>query len=133
LNELAREPFDETRTYGDVVHFLHVYIIEPHPLGPDPSPYGGEVRELVYSTIQQPCTYEERLQAAADLEAMIEGDQILVVDELDPACHVNPIWCTYGPTANGAFLIRQDGIIDVAQVWLDPDAMREAIRELLAK
>jgi len=65
------------------------------------------------------------------LEDLIEGRQLLLVDDLSPGELSNPVWCTYGPAANSAFLISQDGIIDTAQAWLDVQDMRIAIDALL--
>ena len=64
LNQLATKPYDAQRTYADVMHFVHVIVIEPHPLLPDPSPYTGKSWEGPDSTIRQPRTYEERVEAA---------------------------------------------------------------------
>ncbi len=132
LNDLEAKSFDATRTYGDVVHFVHVHVIEPHPLAPDPSPYKGNVWELEFTTIAQPLNYEDRVATAVEVESLIEGNQVLLVDELDPDGLVNPVWCTYGPAANSAHLIAQDGTIALAQLWLDAAAVEAAIDDLLA-
>lgn len=131
LNELAQKAYDAERTYGDVVHFVHVIVIEPHPLAPDPSPYQGEVWEYAYSTIRQPLTYAARQAAATDVERLLAGEQLLLVDDLEPGVRVNPVWCTYGPMPNCAFLIEQDGTIRAAWAWLEVDALESAIDDLL--
>lgn len=127
LNALAAELYDEADTYADLVHFVHILVIEPHPLGPDPSPYGGRVWEARYSTVRQPTSFEERQAVALQLEELIEGNQLILIDDMVPQPLNNPIWCTYGPAPNSAYLIRQDGILDTAQTWLDVDEMRDAI------
>lgn len=132
LNELAQKPFDAERAYGEVVHVVHVLVTEPHPIAPDFSPYSSAVKEFEYSTIRQPMTYTGRAAVGADTARLLEGEQLLVVDALDPVTHVNPIWCTYGPTPNGAFLIAQDGTIRAAWEWLDVDALESAIDEELS-
>lgn len=131
LNELASQAYDAENTYSDMVHFVHVLIIEPHPQDPDPSPYGGEVWEAHYSTVHQPMTFAERQAVALQLEDFIEGDQLLLIDDMTPLDLNNPVWCTYGPAPNSAYLIRQDGIVDTAQLWLDTDDMQHAIDLLL--
>jgi hypothetical protein len=83
-----------------------------------------------YSTIRQPRTYAEREAAARETKALLTGPQVMLVDDLGGAT-TNPIWCTYGTCPNCAFLIRQDGVIDVVQTWLDTAAMERAIRTLL--
>ena len=133
LNALAQKAFDAERSYGEVVHLVHVVVIEPHPLAPDPSPYSGEVWEAAYTTIHQPLTYEARSGVAADVALRLGGEQLLVVDDLEPGVRVNPVWCTYGPMPNGAFLIQQDGTIRAAWTWVDVDALESAIDEELGR
>ena len=82
LNDLASEAFDTSITYGDRVHIVHLYVIEPHPEAPDASPYGGVVWEANYSTKRQPLTYSERVAAAQDTERLLEGNQRMLVDTL---------------------------------------------------
>ncbi|MEE8419533.1 MAG: hypothetical protein V3S02_05415 [Dehalococcoidales bacterium] len=50
----------------------------------------------------------------------------MLVDEID-----NPVWCTYGPAPNIAYLIGTDGIIVTSQQWYDPGAMENAIQDYL--
>ena len=133
LNALAQKAYDAERAYGEVVHLVHVVVIEPHPLAPDPSPYSGEIWEAAYTTIRQPRTAAERSAAAADVEALLEGEQLLVVDGMEPGVRVDPVWCTYGPMPNGAFLIGQDGTIRAAWTWLDVDALESAMDEELGR
>ena len=131
LNALAVQPFDKDSTFADVVYFIHINVIEPHPMGPDVSPYGGRVSESRYSTVSQPTTYDDRVEVARGINVLLEGDQLLLVDELSPGSSVDVVWCTYGTAPNSAFLIRQDGIVEVVQLWLNTSAMEQAIRELI--
>jgi len=48
----------------------------------------------------------------------------LLVDEID-----NPVWCTYGPAPNIAYLIGTNGKIIAKQGWYDPKLFEQ---ELLA-
>lgn len=113
------------------MHIVHVYVIEPHPQSPDISPYRGEVWEAQYSTKGQPRTYDGRVANATDTEPSLQGAQLMVVDDLTPGALNNPLWCTYGPCPNCGFLIRQDGIIQRAQTWIDVDEMEAEIDALL--
>ena len=133
LNDLAATNFDEDRTYGDVLHFVHVYVIEPHPKAPYVSPFTGDVWEdREFSTLPQAYDYATRVEHAKTAEAMLEGDQVLLVDDLDNDGRTNPVWCTYGPAPNAAYLIRQDGGIQEARRWMNPHSLREVIDEMLS-
>jgi hypothetical protein len=131
LNSAAQASFDVSNTYSDVVHFVHIYSVEAHPQSPDTSPYSGDVWELSWSTKLHAKTYSEREANAIDAEAYITGNQLMLVDELTPLPRNNPVWCTYGPVPNGAYLIAQDGLIVAAQQWLDVNAMKTHIDNLL--
>jgi len=131
---MAAKVYDATSTLADRVHFVHLYVIEPHPKAPDVGPYAGTVSEAVgYSTKSQPRTYAERQANATDLAPFIEGRQLLLLDDLAPGQYTNPVWCTYGTCPNCAFLIRQDGTVDTVQTWFNASAMEQAIRSLLAR
>ena len=131
LNQLAAKLFDATTTYDERVHFIHVYVVEPHPESPDPSPYSGRVWEMDYSTKGQPFTYDERVAAAQDMLPLVEGNQLILVDDLIPGERNNSVWCTYGPCPNCSYLIDQDGIIDTTQIWFEAAGMEGAINALL--
>ena len=131
LNSLVNLKYKDSGTYADYVHFVHIYVIEPHPQSPDVSPYSGRVWEGEYSTKPQAVTYDERVEAAQDMLPFIEGNQLLLVDDLAPGDLNNPVWCTYGPCPNCSYLIRQDGIIDTVQLWFDAEKMKTAIDKIL--
>jgi hypothetical protein len=131
LNELATKTFEGSLTYADVVHFVHIYVVEPHPMSPDPSPYSGQVWEAGYSTLGQPKTYTGRVSNAQQMEPVLEGTQFILVDGLTPEAYNNPVWCTYGPCPNCSYLIGQDGIIVDTQRWVDPSDVERAIDNLI--
>ena len=117
--------------YGDGVHFIIVYTIEAHPASSD-SPYFGEENLDSYSTdsegkpVYQPQAYQERVELAR-MAVNNEGMRMTVlVDEMD-----NPVWCTYGPAPNIAYLIGMDGKIFAKQGWYDPGEMEAAIQSYL--
>ena len=49
-------------------------------------------------------------------------DAAVLVDEID-----NPVWCTYGPAPNIAYLIGEDGKIVAKQGWFDGVQMELSI------
>ena len=52
----------------------------------------------------------------------------MLVDEMD-----NPLWCTYGPAPDIAYLIGTDGKIVEKQGWYNPEEMEAAIVDYLAR
>lgn len=132
VNALASKAFDDETLFSDRVHFVHVYVMEPHPMAPDPAPHSGVVAEdPVYSQVRQAKTYEERRVDAALVRPLIEGNQIQLVDELDPDGLINPVWCTYGTSPNAATLIGRDGIVRMATTWTQAGKAETAIRALV--
>jgi hypothetical protein len=131
LNALAAKSFDGTSALADRVHFVHVYVVEPHPQSPDVSPYSGKVSEAQYSTKRQPRTYADRLANAREIVPLVTGNQTILVDDLTPGVD-NPMWCSYGTCPNCAFLVRRDGTVDTVQTWFDAAGMERAMRTLLA-
>lgn len=132
LNALAAKAYDAETRFSDRVHFVHVYVVEPHPMAPDPAPHVGVVAEdPTYSVVRQPKTYEARLLNAATARPLILGNQIQLVDALDPNGLINPVWCTYGTSPNAAYLIGCDGIIRLASTWTAPAKLEAAIHNLI--
>ena len=86
------------------MHFIIIYTLEGHPTdSPRPGPYSTDEAG---TPIYQPLTYEARLELARKTVAD-EGISVpVLVDEMD-----NPLWCTYGPALNIAYLIATDGTI----------------------
>lgn len=79
----------------------------------------GITWEFDYSNITRPKTYHGRKELAKKkLEEWNLSPARLVVDEVQPLRN-NPLWCTYGPSPRSAYLIRKDGIIELAQTWFD--------------
>jgi peroxiredoxin len=114
-----------------VVTFLHVYVIEAHPMAPDVSPYSGQVWEVEYSTLTQAVTDDARVEHARQTLPLLEGKQLQVVDGLDvEGRRVNPVWCTYGTAPNATYVIGKDGVVTYAHGWTDADSLEAAIRAL---
>jgi len=132
LNSLVDKLYDGTHTYGDLIHFLHIYVVEPHPKGPDIAPNSGTVWEGPYSTLGQAFTYDDRVTNAANMIPLITGNQIILIDDLRPNGPDNPLWCTYGPCPNCAYLIGQDGTIKRVQRWISASSMETSMIDLLS-
>jgi len=104
-----------------------IYTVEAHPAG-SPSPYSGREWTGSYSTdeagnpVAQPQTYRERVDLARKTVAAEGLTAPVLVDEMD-----NPVWCTYGPAPNIAYLIGTDGTVITRQDWFDPALMESAI------
>lgn len=116
--------------YRNVVHFLIIYTIEAHPVG-SVSPYSNKEWPAAYSKdkdgapVLQPQSYEQR-KALARKTIEDSGIRIpVLVDEYD-----NPVWFTYGPAPNIAYLIDSDGTVILRQPWYDAKKMEEAILKL---
>jgi len=132
LNELASLPLDDVHTYGEALHIVHVSVIEPHPKGPDPSPYAGVVSEVRYS-IPQPRDYVGRTSAANDMANLLTGEQIVLLDDLAPLSRNNPVWCSYGPAPNSVYLIDQTGMLRFIQDRFDITPLKPAIDTVLSE
>lgn len=130
VNSLASRAYGNG-SFADQIHFVHVYTIEAHPMTPDPSPYFGKVKEAEQSFKRQATTYAQRVTDAADIESQLEGDQLLLVDDLDLAQNNNPVWCTYGTVPSGAYLIQQDGTIEAVHDWWDEPTMQQSMEIML--
>ena len=95
--------------YGNKVQFIIIYTIEAHPTGS-----------------ANPTTYEERVALAARCTQEESIGVPVLVDEMD-----NPVWCTYGPAPNNAYLIGTDGTVVEKQGWYKPLLMEKAILDYL--
>jgi hypothetical protein len=127
VNDLATAAFDATRSYADVVHFVHVYVVDPHPSLPDLSPYTGRGEENNVSC-PQPRTYEERVARAVVMQDSLRGNQLMLVDALE-----NAVWCTYGPAPNSVFLIDRRGTVRLSQLTANVDELHAAIDDMLGR
>ena len=115
------------------MHFINIYSIDAHPIG-STSPYSNREWSSLYSNdkegnpVGQPLTYEERVELARKTAVEAGINVPLLVDEMD-----NPVWCTYGPAPNIAYLIGTDGKIIAKQGWYDPKLMEQAITSYLGE
>jgi len=123
--------------HGDKLHYLVVYIIEPHPKKPDVSPYKGIEWTFEYSNYSQPRDYQSRVRTAAHVSDVfpLSRQFTVLVDDLTPhnVTGNNPIWCQWGPAPNAAWLLSNasNNNVALAQSWFVPDLMDAAISKLL--
>ena len=75
----------------------------------------------------QPATYKERVTQATQMVQELAISVPILVDEMD-----NPVWCTYGPAPNSAYLIGSDGRVVEKQGWYQPKQMEFAIERYLS-
>jgi hypothetical protein len=125
--------------YGNDVNFVILYVIEPHPHG-QICPYTGNFWlnypanfDINGQPLYQPDNYEWRVDQAKKMRsALIRADLHVsipvLVDEMD-----NPVWCTYGPLPNGAYLINPDGKVIEKEGWYNPSDMEIAIKGYLGE
>ena len=111
INQLAED-------YADELEVMIIYTVEAHPVG-SVSPYFGfenvgnaNTNDNIF--YEQPGTYGERKAIASE---MLDALEINVPVYLDDAC--NSWWSTYGPTANGAYLVDTNGIVFAKHAWFD--------------
>ena len=113
------------------MRFALTYVIDPHPLAPDPSPYRGSVWELEYSRKRQATTFAERLSFAKNVSTAGVFDDVMI-DYLEPrnASGNNPLWCSWGPAPNAAWLIGRNRTVALAQTWFNATEMDDTLRAL---
>ena len=119
--------------YGDKVKFLLAYVIDPHPLAPDLSPYSGKVWELEYSKFRQPANFSQRLKNANSVSTEGVFDHV-VSDLLTPrnsSSGNNAMWCAWGPAPNAAWLIARNGTVLLAQAWFDANELNATLAPLM--
>ena len=113
--------------YGNEVQFIIIYTIEAHPVG-SACPYTGKEwtssasADKQGNSLSQPTTYDERVAQATQMVQELGITTPVLIDEID-----NPVWCTYGPAPNTAYLIGTDGKILEKQHWYQPQQMEAAI------
>jgi len=97
-----------------------------------PSPYRDEewltIHNWVTNTrVTQPASMDERMSRAEWSRQELDRDDLMLVDGMD-----NRSWSNYGAAPSAAFVINRDGRIVLAQPWVEPEGIREALDRLLA-
>lgn len=113
----TKSTFDPASTYADLVHVVHLYVVEAHPGSGTVSAYTGKVSTS--TNVAMPHDYAGRVALAKETitRHQIPSDQLLLVDDLTPRAQNNPGWCTYGPAPYAGYLIGQDGVIVASEIW----------------
>jgi hypothetical protein len=126
---------DVASTFGQYVTTLLIYTAEAHPTI-DPSPYpnpqdwiADSLNRQEHVLYRQPKTYGERKSIASDL---ISAHWINAPILFDAPC--NQWLLMYGPAANIAYLIDEQGIIRFKEPWFNAGRQPTAndIQELLS-
>jgi thiol-disulfide isomerase/thioredoxin len=118
--------------FQDRVHFVVVYTTEAHPVG-SRSPYVDRewdpmINKITGVRVREPQTQEERDALARFSRDKLELEQLMVVDSM-----ANEVWQSYGAASSPAFVIDQDGIVVLRQVWIHPPSIRAFLQQLLAE
>jgi hypothetical protein len=120
--------------HGHAFTFALVYVVDPHPLTPDPSVYRGVTWMLPYSKYRQARRFDERVANAKSVldEGLFEAN---LLDWLAPrnASGNNPVWCAWGPAPNAGWLVAPDGKIRLAQSWFDDVEMNATMAAMAAE
>ena len=135
--------------YGKDVLFLMVYVVDPHPLPPDLSPYSGDIWTFKYTKFRQARTFGERVKYAQNVSTDGVFDEVLVdtlqtsettvaaemVDNdmamtaTDPRGN-NAVWCSWGPAPNTAWVIGRNGTVLTAQFWYEFNELNATLASL---
>ena len=125
------------------MEFALVYVVDPHPLAPDLSPYSGTVWQLGFSKFRQARSFGERLQYANNVSTDGVFD-VTLADGLEPAgtstAHAaarvgnesNALWCAWGPAPNAAWLIASNRTVLLAQTWFDAPEIEAILGPLVS-
>lgn len=101
------------KKYGDRAHFLFVYTREPH------------AGERNFRDVDQPRTYDERVELAMIFAAQANPDTHIVVDKMNGSAQQ-----TFGGRPNMGFMIDTDGKLLVADAWANPDNFERELKKL---
>jgi thiol-disulfide isomerase/thioredoxin len=123
INDLREE-------FGDRINMAVLYVIDAHPSGA-PCPYTGtdwltkdNQEEAVL--VRQPAKQNNRNALAAKYREQLGLKVPVLVDNMD-----NTAWQALGRSPNMAVLIDKNSQCAVFQDWVQPDALRELLREHL--
>ncbi len=124
--------------YKNDVNFFMVDTLEAYPVG-KACPYDAKGEQLLIESswtipgedgmpIQEPKTYEQRVNQAINFKKTLSITLPMLVDEMN-----NAVWCTYGPASNIAYFIAQDGTIIEKEPYYTPDIMDGILAKYLKK
>ena len=127
-----------------------VYVVDPHPLPPDISPYSGDIWTFKYSKFRQARTFGERVKYAQNVstdgvfdEVLVdtlqtsEAEATLLSEQMDNAPVTaayargnNAVWCRWGPAPNTAWVIGRNGTVLTAQFWYEFNELNATLASL---
>lgn len=115
--------------YGAYVHFLVVYQMEAHPIGPFYSPFSDTVNTTATNVaanvlIPQHITYADRKQRAIE---QLHTQTFSCPMALDGPG--NEFWQAYGPSPNNGYLITAQGIVYAKYGWMHLNKL-QAIQDI---
>lgn len=99
--------------YGDRAHFLFVYTREPH------------AGQMQFRDIEQPKTYEERLDMATRFQKEANPETHITIDDMKSTTQR-----AWGGLPNMGFVIGTDGKIQLADVWANPKNFEKLLKEM---
>ncbi len=122
--------FKLQRAFKDQVDFVVVYTTEAHPVGAA-SPYRDEEwlsfpNWITNTRVSQTSNLSERLERAAWSTHELDRQDLILVDTMNDAT-----WKRYGAAPSAAFVIDANGVIVLAQPWVEPEGIRQALQNLL--
>lgn len=117
--------------FGSSVHFVVVYQLEAHPVGPDFSPFSDTVNTTAINIadsilLPQHRTYGDRKNDAIQLLNTQGFSCPTVID--GPG---NEFWNTFGPSPNNGYLIAPNGTVYAKYGWMQHNKV-QAISDIHA-
>jgi hypothetical protein len=125
-----------TAAYGKDIAIRLIYVIDAHPVSPDPSVYSfnnvvdaHEINVHDNFCYKQPTTYSERKELAGLFIKRMNVTTPVLID--DPE---NSWWKVYGPAAHNAYLLTPHGMVYAKEIWFDnpKSKLSDNISKLLA-
>jgi hypothetical protein len=108
-----------TAVYGNQLNILLIYIVEPHPIYPDVSPYTEFVWEIPSNVDDSACVHQETTYLARKQECTILMNRFNITVPVLVDGTSNEYWSTFGPAPNKAYLLTPAGIVYQQYGWFD--------------
>jgi peroxiredoxin len=128
--------YDLVEQYKDRITFLHMYGPEPHPNLPYSNFDSGKPKINYWSTVEQPSTWEERMDLVRKVAPLTHPSALLLVDLLEGSPFAgpgvnNPVWCSYVHGSRAVILIGTDGSVQYTRDWLRVENVAEKLDSYL--
>lgn len=117
--------------YAEHVSFVTLYTVEAHPAG-SLSPYRDSewnplINRVCGVNVPQPRTVAARIEGAEQSADALGNDGRILIDSLS-----NSGWRALGRAPSAAFVFDREGKLVLAQPWVEPDGIRDALNRLLS-